>query len=110
LIKLDESDVKERVATLLSIYEHQKRRKAIMKVLCFLLPGASQVFGGRVLYGFLFLWPFLFFMVFPIVNGLFAGGLMISHKVLNGASFIIAVLLYIFSVAFTRQRISKGWL
>ena len=48
LIKLEEIEVKERVAQLLSIYEHQKRRRDIMKLLSFIIPGSSQVYAGKV--------------------------------------------------------------
>jgi tetratricopeptide (TPR) repeat protein len=110
LIKLDEMEVRERVARLMSIYEQQKRRRNILKVLSFILPGSSHVFGGKVLFGFLFMWPFLFLLILPAVNAFAASGAVISHWVLNGASLFLAGILYIMANMFTRQRITKGWL
>ena len=110
LIKLDETEVKERVSRLLSIYEHQNSRRRIMKVLAFVLPGSSQIFAGKILYGFLFLWPFLFCLTFPVATMALTSGSMISHWALSSAALFLAFVLYIFSNMFTRQRITKGWL
>ncbi|NJD56227.1 MAG: tetratricopeptide repeat protein [Nitrospirae bacterium] len=110
LVKLDETEVKERVARLMSIYEHQKKRRDISKVLSFLLPGAAQVFGGKVLYGLLFMWPFLFLLLLPLTNAFVSSGPMISHWVVNSFSLLFAAIVYILSNIITRQRIAKGWL
>ena len=110
LIKLEEIEVKDRVAQLLSIYEHQKQRRDIMKLFSFIIPGSSQVYAGKVLYGFFFIWPFLFFLLFPLATSFMPPDARGSHWVVNLASLLIAVLLLIISNVFTRQRISKGWL
>jgi hypothetical protein len=110
LVKLDETEVKERVTRLISIYEHQKRRRGIMRMLSFLIPGASQIFGGRVLYGLLLMWPFLFLLLLPITNAYLSSGPLISHWVVNSFSLLFAACIYVISNIFTRQRIAKGWL
>ena len=110
LVKLDETEVKERVTRLISIYEHQKRRRGIMRGLSFLLPGASQVFGGRVLYGFLIMWPFLFLLLLPFTNAYLSPGPLIHHWVVNSFSLLFAAIVYVLSNIVTRQRIAKGWL
>lgn len=110
LIKLDESEVKERVSRLMSIYEKQKQRRDIIKLLSFLLPGAAQIFGGRILYGFLFMWPFLFLLLLPFTNALLSSGPLISHWVVNSFSLLFAAIVYALSNIITRQRIAKGWL
>ena len=110
LIKLDESEVKERVSRLMSIYEQQKRRRDITKLLSFLLPGAAQIFGGRILYGFLFMWPFLFLLLLPFTNALLSSGPVISHWAVNSFSLLFAAIVYVLSNIITRQRIAKGWL
>ena len=110
LIKLDETEVKERVSRLMSIYEHQKRRRSILRMLSFLLPGAPQIFGGKILYGFLFMWPFLFLLLLPFTNALLSSGPVISHWVVNGFSLLFAAIVYILSNIISRQRIAKGWL
>jgi tetratricopeptide (TPR) repeat protein len=110
LIKLEEIEVKERVAQLLSIYEHKKRRRDIMKLLSFIIPGSSQVYAGKILYGFFFMWPFLFFLLFPLTTSFMTPDARGTHWVANLASLLIAAILLIISNIFTRQRISKGWL
>jgi len=111
LIKLDELDSRERVATLLSIYNHQKKRRDTMKILSFILPGSSQMYAGKILYGFVFMWPFLFFMLIPVTNSIFVtDSSLLSHGFFKWAAVFIAVLLYIASNIITRRRIAKGWL
>jgi hypothetical protein len=110
LIKLDETEVKERVARLLSIYEHQKRRRVILKVLSFVIPGASQIFAGKVLYGFLFMWPFLFLLLLPVTNALMSPGPGVTHWAVDSLSLLFAGIVYVLSNIITRQRIAKGWL
>ena len=111
IVKLDELEVKERVSRLLSIYEHQKRRRNIMKILSFLMPGVPQIYAGKILSGLLFLWPFLFFLILPFTNRIFAGGgLLFAHSFFTWAAIFFAGLIYIISNIITRQRIVKGWL
>ena len=110
LIKLEEIVVKERVAQLLSIYEHQKQRRDIMRLLSFIIPGSSQVYAGKILYGFFFMWPFLFFLLFPFTMSFMSLDVRGTHWVLTLASLLIAIIFLITSNIFTRQRISRGWL
>jgi len=111
IVKLDELEVKERVSRLLSIYEHQKRRKDIMKILSFVMPGVPQIYAGKILSGLLFLWPFLFFLILPFTNHLSAGGgILFTHSFFTWAAVFFAGLIYIISNIITRQRIVKGWL
>lgn len=111
IIKLDELEVKERVSRLLSIYEHQKRRRNIMKILSFIMPGVPQIYAGEILPGFLFLWPFLFFLILPFTNQVFTGGgIFFSHSFFTWAAIFLAALIYIISNIITRQRIIRGWL
>lgn len=111
IVKMDELEVKERVARLLTIYEHQKRRRNIMKILSFILPGVSQIYAGKIVVGLLFLWPFLFFMFLPFTNTISAGaGLLFAHSFFTWAAIFFAGLIYIISNIITRERIVRGWL
>lgn len=111
LVKLDELDVKERVARLLSIYEKQRRRKSTLKILSFLLPGSSQIYAGRVLFGFLFLWPFLFCILIPVASSIFiTESTLFSHNLLKIVSLFFAAIIYVVSNFITRGRLSRGWL
>lgn len=111
LVKLEEMDSRERVARLLSIYAHQKKRRDIVKLLSFVLPGSAQAYSGKILYGFVFMWPFLFFLSIPLTNMLFSTGSMVfKHSFLSWAAICIAALLYAVSNVITRRRIARGWL
>jgi tetratricopeptide (TPR) repeat protein len=111
LLKLAELDVKERVARILSIYDQQKRRRDIMKILSFVLPGSAHIYAGKILLGLLMLWPFLFCAVFPFISAFcYPGSSLISHGIVSLAMITLAVIIYGISNIFTRRGISKGWL
>lgn len=110
LVKLDELDVKERVSRLLAIYDHGKNRRNAMKVLSFTLPGLSQIYAGRILAGFAFLWPFLFFLSVPLTQSLFSPGDLSGSHFFSWLALVLAAGLWLISNLITRERISKGWL
>ncbi|MDA8105984.1 MAG: hypothetical protein M0Z71_11470 [Nitrospiraceae bacterium] len=111
LIKLEEMDVRERVARLLSIYEQQTRHRNFLKVLSFVLPGLAEVYAGRVFLGLLFLWSFLFFFLLPVMVFLFVpDSHLVSHSFIKWAALFLAGLLYGLFLVITRKRIAKGWL
>jgi tetratricopeptide (TPR) repeat protein len=111
LVKLEESEVKERGARLQSIYALQKKRRDVMKILSFILPGSPQIYAGKILSGFMFMLPFLFFVLIPFTNSIFTpNSLVLSHGFFKWAAILIAIALYTASNFITRQRISKGWL
>lgn len=111
LVKPDEMQVRERVARLLSIYEKQSRRRRILKILSFILPGSPQIYAGKILYGLLFLWPFLFFLSMPLIESVIVTeSTAFSHELINVVSLLAAGALYIIANIVTRKRISKGWL
>jgi tetratricopeptide (TPR) repeat protein len=111
LVKLDELDAKERITKLLAVYEHRKRRRDFLKAISFILPGSSQIYAGKVLYGLLFLWPFLFFLLTPIMNSFFVLEMSnFSHLWLNLISLYLMVVIYFISNVITRRRLAKGWL
>ena len=111
LVKLDELDAKERIARVLTVYEYQKRRRDIIKIISFIIPGSGQIYAGNVLYGLLFLWPFLFFLFIPITNLIFAPETSyFSHNWLSWGSFLLMAIVYFMSNIITRRRLAKGWL
>lgn len=111
LIKLDELDAKERIARVLTVYEYQKMRRDIIKIISFIIPGSGQIYAGNVLYGLLFLWPFLFFLFIPITNLIFAPETSYcSHNWLSWGSFLLMAIVYFMSNIITRRRLAKGWL
>jgi len=111
LVKLNELDAKKRITRVLAVYEYQKRRRVIIKVLSFIMPGSGQIYAGNVLYGLLFLWPFLFLLLILVTNSIFVvetSGF--SHIWLNWCSLFLMAVLYLFSNIITRRRLAKGWL
>jgi tetratricopeptide (TPR) repeat protein len=111
LVKLDELDAKERVSRLLTVYEYQKQRRDMIKIISYILPGSAQIYAGDVFYGLLFLWTFLFFLCIPVMNSLFlTETFSFSHLWLNWGSFILLIGVYFLSNIITRRRLDKGWL
>jgi hypothetical protein len=111
LIKLDELDAKERIARLLTVYDHQKKRRYIIKVLSFIMPGSGQIYAGNVLNGLLFLLPFLFLLFIPIANLIFIPETSyFSHTWLSLCSLLLMFVVYLVSNILTRRRLAKGWL
>jgi tetratricopeptide (TPR) repeat protein len=111
LVNLHELDARERITRLQTVYEHQKRRRRIMNILSFLIPGFSQIYAGDILRGLLFLWSFLFFLFVFVVSSMFIAGVPYSsHTWLNWGSIALLVIVYFVSNIMTRRRLAKGWL
>jgi tetratricopeptide (TPR) repeat protein len=111
LIKLDELDARERVSRLLRIYTKQRRRRTTLKVLSYILPGSPQIFAGKIVKGFFLLWSFLFFLIVPGMNSIFApNNTLVSHGFFSCAAIYLAVILFFVANYITRKRISRGWL
>ena len=111
LVKLDELDAKGRIARIFTVYEHQKRRRDFLRVLSFIVPGGCQIYAGNILYGLLFLWPFLFFILVVVMDTVFVMGMSnFSHSWLAALSLCLMAVVYLISNIITRRRLAKGWL
>lgn len=111
LVKLDELDAKERIARLLTVYERQKKRRDIIKIISHILPGAGLIYAGNILFGFFFLWIFLFSLFILITNSLFVVEMSnFSHLWLSLGSIFLMVIVYLSSNSVTKRRIARGWL
>ncbi len=111
LIKLDELDAKERISRLLKVYEHQNKRRKIIKTISLIVPGSGLVYGGNILYGFFFLWIFLFSAFLLITTSFFKAGMApFAHVWLNIGAIMLMAADYILSIMTTRRRLAKGWL
>ncbi|OGW46816.1 MAG: hypothetical protein A2Y66_04005 [Nitrospirae bacterium RBG_13_41_22] len=111
LVKLDELDAKKRIKRVLSVYDYQKRRRDIIKVISLLIPGAGQIYAENVLSGLLFLWPFLFLLFILITNSIFVPETSkFSHIWLKWGSIFLIATVYFVSNIVTRRRLAKGWL
>lgn len=111
LIRLNETDAKERITRLLSISGRQTKKLKMTRLLSYLLPGAGHVYAGKILTGFLFLWPFLFFVT-VFVMSLFTYYAMDSfrHGWLTPLSLILMLVSYAAVVLYTKRRMRRGWL
>jgi len=110
-IKLDELDAKERIARLLAVYEYQTRRRNMIKTLSLIVPGWGLIYGGNILYGFFFLWIFLFSIFVLIMNSFFVIEMShFSHVWLNISATVLLIMVYLISNAATRRRLARGWL
>jgi len=109
LVKLHELDAKERITRLQTLYEYQMRRRRVMNILSFILPGSAQIYAGEILKGLLFLWPFLFLLFTFLISSSFVIGMpSFPHLWLNWASLLFIVLVYIVSNVITRPRLVRG--
>lgn len=111
LIKIDEVDSRERIARLLSIYQSQMKRRRTAKLVSCLIPGAGQIYSGKILAGLLFLWPFMFSVTMIVMNhSPFSGLFPFTHAWITPCMTICIILAYAGSIFHIRRRIHKGWL
>jgi len=111
LFKLYELDARERITRLQTVYEYQMRRRNVLRVMSFLLPGSAHTYAGYVLKGFFILWPFLFFLSVFVISSIFVIGMpYFPHLWLNWVSLLLIVLIYLASNFLTQLRLAKRWL
>lgn len=111
LVKIDETDSKERIAKLLSIYYSRTKKRRNTKIMSFLLPGAGLIYSGSILSGLLFMWPFLFFLAVLVMNQIaFFGVYPFMHGLLTPLAAIFLVITYTISTLYVIRRMQKGWL
>jgi len=111
LTKMDEVDSKERIARLLSVYESKTRRRKRAKILSCVLPGAGQIYSGKILLGLLLLWPFSFSLVLFVLNNLPTVGIWpFSHAWITPLAVMLMAFTYLFSILHIGRGIRKGWL
>ena len=111
LIKLYELDARERITRLQSVYEYQMRRRNILKVLSFLLPGSAYIYAGYVLKGFFILWPFLFLLFVFVISSIFVVGMpYFPHLWVNWGALSLVVIIFFVSNFVTQRRLTKRWL
>lgn len=111
LIRMDEVDSKERITRLLSIYESQTRRRKRAKLLSYVLPGAGQIYSGKILPGLLLLWPFSFSFILCVMNQLPVVEILpFSHVWITPLALVLMLVTYLFSILHIGRGIYKGWL
>lgn len=109
-VRMDGIDPRERVSRLLSIYHNKTRERMIVNTLSLVLPGSAQIFSGRIIPGFLFLWPFMFFLVMLIMNLFISvGPYPVNHGWVNPLCVISMALIYLLSLFNTRGVTRREW-
>lgn len=109
-IRMDGLDPRERVSKLLSIYHNKTRERGIVNALNLLLPGGAQIFSGRMLPGFLFLWPFMLFLVMLIMNLFMSiGPYPVNHGWVNPVCIMLMVVIYFLSLSYMRGVTRREW-
>lgn len=110
-VRVEELDSRERIARLSSLYQRQTRRRRTIRLLSYAIPGAGQIYAGRILSGVLFLWPFLFsFALLALGRFPFSGLSPFNQSWLELLAVISTVLVYALSIFNMRKGIQKGWL
>jgi tetratricopeptide (TPR) repeat protein len=111
LIELHELDARERITRLKTVYDYQLRRRRILKVLSFLLPGSAYLYAGFLLKGFFMLWLFLFLLTAFMISSTFVIGMpYFPHLWLNWGAPFLLIVVFLVSNIITQRRLAKGWL
>ncbi|HXX57671.1 MAG TPA: hypothetical protein VEI96_06695 [Thermodesulfovibrionales bacterium] len=111
LMKMEQMDSRERIERLLSTYQNQTKRRRKIKLLSTVIPGAGQVFAGRLVAGFFFLWLFFFSLSLITISRFpFAGISPFTHGWLITLAIVLLSFAYISSILYMREGMRKGWL
>lgn len=111
LVKFDGIDSRARVTRLLEVQELQAKKRNMIRMLSFTLPGIAHIYAGKILTGSLFLWPFLFLLILILLNPFFHAGLsLFSHSWLTIPALLLMVVLFFISGIVIRRRLNRGWL
>lgn len=111
IVRMDRMYSKERIANLLLLYRSRAKKRMVARILSFILPGAGEMYSGRILEGFLLNWAFSFAFTTIILSRIMTEGIYPFHHdwLLIPLLFIIMVL-YVFSIINIRRGVQKGWL
>jgi len=107
----DNSSPKSRVRRMLQANRQKDKQMTIIRGLAFTPPGIAQVYSGRLLSGFIYMWLFSFAIIIlvldPFMSTGLAGG---SHGWLWLIMAPLIVLVYYVSITTVNRRLDKGWL
>jgi tetratricopeptide (TPR) repeat protein len=109
LIRIEETESKERIARLLAIYQRQTKRRRNARLLSYLMPGIGQIYAGRILPGFLLLWGGMFFIIHLVLVPV-TGPFPFTHEWTIPFAMVFFAAFYIISHIHLRKGLRKGWL
>lgn len=110
LVRMDQMYSKDRITNLLLVYETGARRRKLARLLSFLIPGAGQIYSGKVIEGFFLCWLFISSFVVLILNRSNGGIYPFYHSWLVLPLIFVIILLYGLSIIHIREGIRKEWL
>ncbi len=111
LVRMDQMYSKERLANLISLYHGKARKRTIAKILSYLLPGAGQIYSGKIIEGFLLSWASIFALVVIVLSRVMTDGIYpFHHNWLLPPLMLIIIIVYVISILHIRREIQKGWL
>ncbi len=106
-----ETNPSERVDTIVKTYNYLKKRRQILNVLAFTVPGLTLLYSGRMLSGIFFSFVFLFSASSLVLTRLFTFNIYpYGHSWLTFLLLLLLVCFYIASNVYTVGRLKKGWL
>ncbi len=106
-----ESNPAERVDAIVKAHNYLKKRRRILHILAFTIPGITLLYVGRVFSGIFFAFIFLFSASALILSVLFRFNIYpYSHSWLTLVLFLILILSYLSGNLYTIRRLKKGWL
>lgn len=111
LVRMEQMYSKDRVANLLLMYKNRARKRTVARLLSLFIPGAGQIYSGRMIWGFLFCWSFFFALTGLILNSIMREGIYPFHHDILVLPLVLAIIvLYGLSNIHIRRGIQKGWL
>jgi tetratricopeptide (TPR) repeat protein len=106
-----ESNPAERVDTIVKTHNYLKKRRRILSILSFTIPGITLLYGGRVFSGIIFSFIFLFSASALILSEFFTFNIYpYNHIWLTFVLSLILILSYLSGNLYTIGRLKKGWL
>lgn len=106
-----ESNPAERVDTIVKTHNYLKKRRRILNILAFTIPGITLLYVGRVFSGIFFAFIFLFSASALILSEFFRFNIYpYSHSWLTFVLALILILSYLSGNLYTMRRLKKGWL
>jgi len=106
-----ESNPAERVDTIVKTHNYLKKRRRMLNILSFTVPGITLLYGSRVFSGIFFSFMFLFFASALILSELFTFNIYpYSHNWLTFVLVLLMILSYLSGNLYTLGRLKKGWL
>ncbi|NOZ26353.1 MAG: hypothetical protein GXO94_09730 [Nitrospirae bacterium] len=106
-----ESNPAERIDTIVKTHNYLKRRRRILSVLSFTVPGLTLFYGGRMFSGLFFSFMFLFSAAALVFSQIFTFNIQpYKHNWLTSLLFLMLVFFYLSGNLYAIRRLRKGWL